>query len=295
MRARSLACAVAALAAALSAHAGDDWPQWRGPNRDGISRETGLRQSWPADGPPLDWKAGGLGAGYSTVTVDSGRIFTLGADDEIEYVIALDAETGRELWRTRNGRRYRDRRGDGPRGAPTVDGSAPLRARRKRRPDRARRGHRQEALVDQPSRDLRRPQHPVGHQRVAPRARGPSARQRGRTRRVDRRPVQGRRLGPVEERGGRGGLQLRGIGDDRRSAPGGLLHRRARPRHRRRRRPRAVAIPPGVEPHRQRRDAGRRRRATSSSPRTTEPAARSCGSSDAGTSGRRKRSTSAAR
>ncbi|MBI3416163.1 MAG: hypothetical protein HY043_12770, partial [Verrucomicrobia bacterium] len=44
-----------------------DWPQWRGPHRDGISTEKGLLQDWPAGGPPLAWKATGLGAGYATV------------------------------------------------------------------------------------------------------------------------------------------------------------------------------------------------------------------------------------
>jgi len=106
-----------------TAPGGDDWPQWRGPNRDGLSRETGLLPSWPEGGPPLVWKATGLGAGYSTVTVDGGRIFTLGAARDIEYLIALDTRTGKELWRTRIGRRYENNRGDGPRGAPTVEGA----------------------------------------------------------------------------------------------------------------------------------------------------------------------------
>jgi outer membrane protein assembly factor BamB len=106
----------------ISAAPVEDWPQWRGPNRDGLSRETGLLPSWPAGGPTLVWKATGLGAGYSTVAVDRGRIFTLGATSEIEYLIALDARAGKEIWRTRIGRRYENNRGDGPRGAPTVDG-----------------------------------------------------------------------------------------------------------------------------------------------------------------------------
>jgi len=106
-----------------TAPGGEDWPQWRGPNRDGLSRETGLLSSWPAGGPPLVWKATGLGAGYSTVTVDGGRVFTLGTGRDIEYLIALDARTGKELWRARIGRRYENNRGDGPRGAPTVDGA----------------------------------------------------------------------------------------------------------------------------------------------------------------------------
>jgi outer membrane protein assembly factor BamB len=113
---------VLALAASSLANATDDWPQWRGPNRDGRSLETGLRTEWPAGGPPLVWKAGGLGSGYSTVAVQGGRIFTLGDSREAEYIIALDARTGKELWRARSGRRYRNNRGDGPRSVPTVDG-----------------------------------------------------------------------------------------------------------------------------------------------------------------------------
>jgi outer membrane protein assembly factor BamB len=79
--------------------------------------------SWPSGGPPRVWKASGLGTGYSTVTVADGRIFTLGATRDLEYVLALDERTGKELWRTRIGGRYENSRGDGPRGAPTVDGA----------------------------------------------------------------------------------------------------------------------------------------------------------------------------
>ena len=66
---------LAALGALLAAplFAGD-WPQFRGPNRDGVSTETGLLQSWPADGPPLAWTAKGLGGGYSTVSVAGDRV-----------------------------------------------------------------------------------------------------------------------------------------------------------------------------------------------------------------------------
>jgi outer membrane protein assembly factor BamB len=112
-----------ALFAFLISSSPDDWPQWRGPNRDGLSRETGLAPTWPAAGPPLLWKAAGLGTGYSTVAVDEGRLFTLGASRDAEYLIALDAGAGKELWRTRVGGRYENNRGDGPRGAPTVDGT----------------------------------------------------------------------------------------------------------------------------------------------------------------------------
>ena len=114
-----------ALAAALSLFptatpAAEDWPQWRGPNRDGISRETGLLQSWPEGGPPLIFRADGLGAGYSTVAIADGRIHTLGMLSGREWVITLDAKTGAKLWATPHADAYRDGRGDGPRGVPTV-------------------------------------------------------------------------------------------------------------------------------------------------------------------------------
>jgi outer membrane protein assembly factor BamB len=105
-----------------AAQNGGDWPQWRGPNRDGISKETGLLKQWPADGPPVVWKASGAGTGYSSLAISGGRICTMGVRGEREYVIAFDAGTGKEIWATATGDRYKDNRGDGPRGTPTVDG-----------------------------------------------------------------------------------------------------------------------------------------------------------------------------
>src|SRR4030095_6918847 len=97
--------------------------QWRGPNRDGVSKETGLLKQWPAEGPILVWKAVGAGTGYSSLAIAGGRIFTMGVRGEREYVIAFDVATGKEVWATANGSAYRDSRGDGPRGTPTVDGA----------------------------------------------------------------------------------------------------------------------------------------------------------------------------
>lgn len=100
-----------------------EWPQWRGHNRDGISKETGLLKQWPEGGPPLAWKATGAGTGYSSMSVSKGRIFTMGLRGDREFIIALDAATGREAWATPHGTAYRDSRGDGPRGTPTIDGN----------------------------------------------------------------------------------------------------------------------------------------------------------------------------
>lgn len=74
------------------------WPQWRGPDRTNVSRETGLLPQWPPSGPPLAWKATGLGEGTASVAVADGRIFTLGQRGENERVLALDESTGKTLW-----------------------------------------------------------------------------------------------------------------------------------------------------------------------------------------------------
>ena len=99
-----------------------EWPQWRGPNRDGISKETGLMKEWPAAGPARIWKTNGLGNGYSTVSISKGRIFTMGVKGDREFVIALDVGDGRPLWVQVHGARFSNDRGDGPRGTPTIDG-----------------------------------------------------------------------------------------------------------------------------------------------------------------------------
>ncbi len=100
----------------------DDWPQWRGPRRDGVSTETGLLQRWPAGGPALAWRATGAGEGYSSFAVSAGKLYTLGARQNTEYVMAFDAASGKKLWEVANGRRFSNDRGDGPRATPTIDG-----------------------------------------------------------------------------------------------------------------------------------------------------------------------------
>lgn len=102
--------------------AGGDWPQWRGANRDGISKETGLLKQWPAGGPALVWKATGAGGGYSSFSIADGRMYTMGVRGDREYIIAFSVATGKEVWATPHGSAFRNDRGDGPRGTPTVDG-----------------------------------------------------------------------------------------------------------------------------------------------------------------------------
>jgi len=100
-----------------------DWSQWRGPARDGKSTETGLLRKWPEAGPRQVWRAQGLGQGYSSVTISAGKVYTLGQRDDIQYVMAFEEATGKKLWEVANGKAYRERRGDGPRSVPTVEGN----------------------------------------------------------------------------------------------------------------------------------------------------------------------------
>jgi outer membrane protein assembly factor BamB len=93
----------------------EDWPQWRGPHRDGISKERGLLDSWPDKGPPLLWQVNGLGSGYSSVAIAGGRIYTLGQRKGSAFLLALDQQTGKEKWATPVG-------AGSPNSTPTVDG-----------------------------------------------------------------------------------------------------------------------------------------------------------------------------
>ncbi|MGH9940857.1 MAG: PQQ-binding-like beta-propeller repeat protein [Pyrinomonadaceae bacterium] len=106
---------------AVAQAGGGNWPQWRGPNRDGISKETGLLRQWPAEGPPLAWKIAGAGRGYSSLAIADGRMFTMGLRGDREYVVAFDVANGKEVWATPHGGAFKNDRGDGPRGTPTVD------------------------------------------------------------------------------------------------------------------------------------------------------------------------------
>jgi outer membrane protein assembly factor BamB len=81
-----------------------DWPQWRGPARDGISRDTGLLKQWPAGGPKLLWQVNDIGDGYSTPVVVGNRIYLMsnrGMDNE--FVQALSTKDGKPIWTTRVG------------------------------------------------------------------------------------------------------------------------------------------------------------------------------------------------
>ena len=122
-RALTFVVAVSLGMAVLDAAA--DWPQWQGPDRTRISKETGLLKEWPAGGPKVIWTANGLGSGYGSMAVAGDRVFLQGARGQTSVVIALNRADGKEVWSKALGpveTKMRSDRGAGPRGTPTVDG-----------------------------------------------------------------------------------------------------------------------------------------------------------------------------
>lgn len=118
-----MALAFVSACLALQSLRADDWPQWRGPNRDGKTKETGLLKQWPDGGPKLAWKAIGLGKGFSDVAVVKDRVYTMGDKDDASFIIALGPDH-KVLWSTKVGKPGSVGWGDfvGPRGTPTIDG-----------------------------------------------------------------------------------------------------------------------------------------------------------------------------
>ncbi len=101
---------------------GADWPGFRGPNRDGISPETGLLKKWPTEGPAKLWTAKNLGLGFGTPSVADGTIYGIGTRDGKDGVWALKEADGKELWFTP----FADKAGglgsqtNGPASSPTI-------------------------------------------------------------------------------------------------------------------------------------------------------------------------------
>ncbi|MDZ4848536.1 MAG: PQQ-binding-like beta-propeller repeat protein [Pirellulaceae bacterium] len=95
-----LMCAIGVWLCSALRVAADDWPQWRGPNRDNRSTETGLLNSWPENGPRLVWRLDGLGDGIASLAIADGRIFTTTTHGNAEYAVALDEHTGETRWTT---------------------------------------------------------------------------------------------------------------------------------------------------------------------------------------------------
>ena len=97
-----------------------DWPQFRGPDRTGISREVGILRDWPTDGPEILWRVRG-GSGYSGVSVVGRRLFTAWDEGGEQHLVCLDAEDGKVLWKLGLGVGFEHSYGDGPRSTPLVD------------------------------------------------------------------------------------------------------------------------------------------------------------------------------
>jgi outer membrane protein assembly factor BamB len=116
-----LLLALLALSAAASSSSASDWPQFRGPARDGLSTETGWLAAWPPEGPKVLWRVQ-VGLGYSAVSVAGGRLYTLGAKDKSETVWCLNADTGEVAWRETSPFEELDSAHPGPRSTPTVEG-----------------------------------------------------------------------------------------------------------------------------------------------------------------------------
>lgn len=114
-----LAIALPAVAEPTKAAVGKGWHQWRGPQRNGISAETGWLAKWPEGGPKQAWQRT-IGAGYGTVAVSNGRVYVMGNAKNVDTVWCLSAGKGDVIWK----RSYPCRIGGypGPRSTPTVDG-----------------------------------------------------------------------------------------------------------------------------------------------------------------------------
>lgn len=115
------------LAGATSA-ADRDWPQWRGPNRDGRAAQQNLLKSWPENGPKIAWEFDQAGFGYSAVAIDNGKLFTQGKIDNRTVAICLNVNTGNKIWQKDYADadatdKYSTGWGDGPRSTPTIDGN----------------------------------------------------------------------------------------------------------------------------------------------------------------------------
>ena len=127
---RWIGITVLCLAAAPLAVRADDWPQFRGPQRDGVSREIGLRKSWPNGGPPLLWSSDKLGLGYSGPAVVGNRLYVSCGRGETEFLVAFDLEKAaggpmKEIWAVKIGPLFQWKGNSwnkGPNASPTVGG-----------------------------------------------------------------------------------------------------------------------------------------------------------------------------
>jgi outer membrane protein assembly factor BamB len=99
-----------------------DWAQWRGANRDGVSKEAGLNLDWATSKPALTWVYRQAGAGFSAPVIVGTTLYGQGAAGGSDFAFAIDTQTGNQKWKQNLGKQSVLERGDGPRGSVTVDG-----------------------------------------------------------------------------------------------------------------------------------------------------------------------------
>ena len=98
-----------------------EWPQWRGPLRNGLSSETGLLKQWPANGPAVAWSITNLGEGYGSLAIKADRLYVQGTKGSESAVFCLNRADGKTIWSVSLGPKVDESRGNGPRGTPTLD------------------------------------------------------------------------------------------------------------------------------------------------------------------------------
>jgi outer membrane protein assembly factor BamB len=122
MQLRRILSSMVCVSAVFQLASAADWPNWRGVDRDDISKETGLLKEWPEAGPKKLWTTDVAGLGYSGYAVVKGVLYTMGLEDGLEYLIAIDAKDGKRKWKLEVGPQLSNNWGDGPRGTPSVVG-----------------------------------------------------------------------------------------------------------------------------------------------------------------------------
>jgi len=101
-----------------------DWPNWRGPNHNGISSETGWITTWPREGPNVLWTAS-IGTGFSSMAVSNGRVYAMGNKNDNDILYCFEADTGKEIWKQSYPCPLYDKQHEGgPAATPTVEGDA---------------------------------------------------------------------------------------------------------------------------------------------------------------------------
>ncbi len=111
----------ATVALTIGASGNGEWPQWRGPRRDGRAVEERLLKTWDSDKPRRLWSVP-IGAGFASVAVSKGTLYTAFSEADREYAAAYDAGNGALIWKVALASRFHDVNGDGPRSTPTVVG-----------------------------------------------------------------------------------------------------------------------------------------------------------------------------